>query len=113
MPVGSRPDKRLFYTKESFDDFYPGKGSTYPDLQGGVGVLFEQASARGHVQESKNGPLTFSYGITNQFRSALSMVEGLAAARAEFLRYKAEFFETAMGAGWTRFESRVRLPNTR
>ena len=33
----------LYFTEESFDDFYYGKGSTYPDVNGGVGILFEQA----------------------------------------------------------------------
>ncbi|MDP2136265.1 MAG: M14 family zinc carboxypeptidase, partial [Candidatus Didemnitutus sp.] len=37
----------LYYSEQGFDDFYPGKGSTYPDLLGTVGILFEQASARG------------------------------------------------------------------
>ena len=29
----------LYYTEESFDDFYYGKGSTYPDIQGAVGIF--------------------------------------------------------------------------
>ena len=29
---------------ESFDETYPGYGSTYSDLQGGLALLFEQAS---------------------------------------------------------------------
>jgi hypothetical protein len=33
----------LYYTKESFDNLYPGYGSSYPDMQGGVGILFEAA----------------------------------------------------------------------
>ncbi|MEM8906307.1 MAG: M14 family zinc carboxypeptidase, partial [Bacteroidota bacterium] len=35
----------LYYSKESFDDFYYGKGSTYPDVNGSIGILFEQASS--------------------------------------------------------------------
>ena len=66
----------LFYSGETFDDFYPGKGSTYPDLIGSVGVLFEQASARGHAQETENGRLTFERAISNHFRTSLSMVRG-------------------------------------
>ena len=27
----------FYYTKESFDNFYPGYGSSYPDMQGGLG----------------------------------------------------------------------------
>lgn len=37
----------FYYTEESFDDFYYGKGSTFPDINGGIGILFEQASSRG------------------------------------------------------------------
>ena len=33
--------------RRSFDDFYIGKGSTYPDVNGAVGILFEQGSTRG------------------------------------------------------------------
>jgi len=40
----------LYYSKERFDDFYYGKGSSYPDANGAVGILFEQASVRGHAQ---------------------------------------------------------------
>ena len=36
----------LYFTKEVFDGTYPGYGSSYPDLQGGLGILFEQASSR-------------------------------------------------------------------
>jgi hypothetical protein len=40
----------LYYSQEDYDDFYYGKGSTYPDINGAVGILFEQASSRGHAQ---------------------------------------------------------------
>ncbi len=30
----------LYYTQESYDDFYIGMGSTYPDLNGGIVILF-------------------------------------------------------------------------
>ena len=49
----------LYYSEESFDDFYYGKGSTFPDINGSIGILFEQASSRGHAQETVNGVLTF------------------------------------------------------
>lgn len=62
----------LYYSKEGYDDFYYGKGSTYPDANGCIGILFEQASSRGHMQESDNGLLTFPFTIRNQVRTALS-----------------------------------------
>ena len=35
------------------------KGSAYPDINGGIGILFEQASSRGYNQYTENGLLTF------------------------------------------------------
>ncbi|NDK19005.1 MAG: zinc carboxypeptidase, partial [Zetaproteobacteria bacterium] len=64
----------LYYSEESFDDFYYGKGSTYPDINGGIGILFEQASSRGHAQESVNGILVGSLkdkGSSYQFAKML------------------------------------------
>jgi hypothetical protein len=86
----------LYFTEEQFDDYYPGKGSTYPDLHGGVGVLFEQASSRGQVQDTPNGPLTFPFTIRNQFTTSLSSLEGLLAAREKFLAYKRDFYRGAV-----------------
>ena len=39
-------EERLYFTEEAFDDFYVGKGSTYPDVNGSIGILFEQASSQ-------------------------------------------------------------------
>lgn len=85
---------QLYYTEESFDDFYVGKGSTYPDVNGSVGILFEQASSRGHVQESINGLLTFADTIKNQFDASLSTIRGGVANRQALLSYQQEFFQS-------------------
>jgi hypothetical protein len=85
----------LYFTEEQFDDFYPGKGSTYPDLHGGVGVLFEQASSRGQVQETSHGKITFAFTIRNQFHTSLSSLRGLHALRTRFLEYKRDFYRSA------------------
>lgn len=82
---------RLYYTEETFDDFYYGKGSTYPDLHGAVGILFEQASARGHLQASVNGPVSFPFAIQNQITTSLSTLAGAQANREGLLDYRAEF----------------------
>ena len=85
----------LYYSKESFDDFYYGKGSTFPDINGGIGILFEQASARGHAQESDNGILTFPFAIRNQFTAALSTLEAAVAMRIQLLEYQQQFYKEA------------------
>ena len=85
----------FYYSKESFDDFYYGKGSTFPDINGGIGILFEQASSRGHAQESDNGILTFPFTIRNQFTAALSTLDAAVGMREELLNYQKEFYTNA------------------
>lgn len=85
----------LYYSEESFDDFYYGKGSTFPDINGGIGILFEQASSRGHLQESDNGLLTFPFTIRNQFTAALSTLEAAIGMRRDILEYQHNFFKNA------------------
>ena len=89
---------RLYYSREGFDDFYLGKGSTYPDAHGAVGFLFEQASAEGHRIETANGELAFVFGIKNQLLASLSMVEGGVAKRLELLEHQRDFFRDALAS---------------
>jgi hypothetical protein len=86
----------LYYSKESFDDFYYGKGSTYPDINGSIGILFEQASARGHLQESVNGPLSLAFAVRNQVTTALSTQEAGLELREDLLTYQSRFFRDAV-----------------
>ncbi len=82
----------LYYSEEDYDDYYYGKGSTLPDVNGSIGILFEQASSRGHIQESDNGLLTFPFTIRNQFTTALSTIEAASQMRTKLLGYQREFF---------------------
>lgn len=86
----------LYFTKEGYDDFYYGKGSTYPDVNGAVGILFEQASSRGHAQQTSNGVLRFPFTIKNQFTTTLSTLEAAKSLRKELLQWQREFYRTAM-----------------
>ena len=86
-------DKQLYFTEESFDDFYYGKGSTYPDAHGSIGILFEQASSRGHAQESINGVVTFERTIQNQFTTSLSTFTGALANKPAILAYQKQFYK--------------------
>ncbi|MDY7095466.1 MAG: M14 family metallopeptidase [Acidobacteriota bacterium] len=89
----------LYYSEESFDDFYPGKGSTYPDLVGSIGVLFEQASARGRLHDTRRGAISFPFTIRNQFLTSLSMLEAAREQREELIRYRRDFYREAREAG--------------
>lgn len=83
----------MYFTKEGYDDFYYGKGSTYPDINGAVGILFEQASSRGHLQETENGLLSFPFTIRNQFTTTLSTLAAANGLRKQMLNYQRSFFK--------------------
>ena len=84
-----------YYSEESYDDFYYGKGSTFPDINGGIGILFEQGSSRGHAQETSNGLLTFPFTIRNQYTAAMSTLEAAKNMRVKILQYQQDFYEKA------------------
>ena len=85
----------LYYSEENYDDFYYGKGSTFPDINGGIGILFEQGSSRGHMQNTENGLLTFPFTIRNQFTAALSTIEAAKNMRSKILSYQKSFYKNA------------------
>jgi hypothetical protein len=86
----------LYYTEESFDDYYLGKGSSYPDIHGSVGILFEQAGVRGHLRETPGGLLSFPFAIKNQFIVSLSTLEAGQNMRLKLLEYQRNFYKEAV-----------------
>jgi hypothetical protein len=95
------------FTREVFDDYYVGKGSTYPDVTGGVGILFEQGTSRGHRIDTPFGERTFHDAIANQVRTSISTLRGSHALAAELLAYQAGFYRDSAAqarraghAGW-------------
>ena len=86
----------LYFTKEQYDNSYVGYGSTYPDIHGGLGLVFEQASSRGHVQSSSTGDVTFAFTIRNQLRTALATVRGTVENKELFHKHMVDFFASAI-----------------
>ncbi|MDC6352113.1 M14 family metallopeptidase [Zeaxanthinibacter sp. PT1] len=86
----------LYFTKEVFDGTYPGYGSSYPDLQGGLGLLFEQASSRGHKQTTAYGEITFPFTIRNQFVSGMTTVKAAVENKDYLMDYQRRFFRSAL-----------------
>ncbi|MBR9997769.1 MAG: zinc carboxypeptidase [Cyclobacteriaceae bacterium] len=86
----------LYYARESFDDFYYGKGSTYPDINGSIGILFEQASSRGYSRSTNFGNLTFPFTIRNQFATSLSTLRAGFELREELLKHQQDFYTEAI-----------------
>ncbi|MEO0571865.1 MAG: M14 family zinc carboxypeptidase [Bacteroidota bacterium] len=87
----------FYFTKEVFDGTYPGYGSSYPDLQGALALLFEQASSRGHVQKTAFGEITFPFTIRNQYVSSIATVRAAVENKAYMRKYQQDFFKSALG----------------
>ncbi|MDG2194539.1 MAG: M14 family zinc carboxypeptidase [Polaribacter sp.] len=98
----------FYYTKESFDGTYPGYGSSYPDLQGGLALLFEQASSRGHLQDTDYGTISFPFTIRNQYTSSIATVKAAVENKATLRKYQQDFFKSAVKGkvktGFTAYE---------
>ncbi len=85
----------MYFTKEAYDKLYPGYGSSYINFYGGAGFLFEQASSRGHAQETNTIPLTFAFTIRNQFIASLTTVRASLAEKSLLLKMRKEFYQVA------------------
>ena len=86
----------LYFTEEGFDDFYVGKGSSYPDIFGSVGILFEQAGVKGHLRETPGGLLSFPFAIKNHFTVSLSTLEAGLKMKNKLLENQRDFYKTAL-----------------
>jgi hypothetical protein len=96
-----------YFSEDAYDDFYYGKGSTYPDINGSIGILFEQKAITGQALATSNGTETFRMAIANQLAMSLSTLRGSWDNRDRLKRYQAGFhdgmLERAQGrdyAGW-------------
>ncbi len=91
---------QLYYSEESFDDFYYGKGSTYPDINGGVGILFEQASSRALIRDTdQNGRLDYAVTVRNQLATSVSTLRAAVDLRERLLRHARDFYAERPGRG--------------
>jgi hypothetical protein len=86
----------LYFCEEQFDDYYVGKGSSYPDIHGSVGILFEQAGFRGRIRETSNGIKKMAFGIRNQFTVTLSTLEAAMDLKDELLLFQKDFYREAL-----------------
>jgi len=82
----------FYYSEQEYDNKNPNFGSTYPDYNGGVGILFEQGSSRGIKQESSNGIVTFAFTVRNQLVSAIATLDAANDNSKALFDLQKEFF---------------------
>jgi len=75
-----------YYTRESFDAYFPGYGCTWPSLNGSLGMTYEQASSRGLVAlRSDETTMTYSQTVSHHAVASLSTAEFAARNRESIL----------------------------
>jgi len=84
------------FTEDAYDDFYYGKGSTYPDINGSIGILFEQKAILGQELSTTNGTETFEMAVANHLRMSLSTLQGSWAMRDRLKSYQSGFHDEMM-----------------
>jgi hypothetical protein len=85
-------EARLYWSEQGFDNFYIGKGSTYPQINGSLGILFEAGAARGGAVMTERGLVETADNVRTQFRTALTTIEGSLDLREEITAYQRDFF---------------------
>jgi len=99
---GQRFDQYGFpYTsREIYDAFYPGYGSTWPTLHGSIGILWEQAGARGLVIDREDQKkLYYHDGVRHHYVSSISTIETAAATSQELIQDFYEYRASAVSLG--------------
>ena len=89
-----------YFTRETFDAFYPGYGDSWPGLHGAVSVTFEESSVRGLVVERDDDRTkTYAESVLRHFVASLATCETTAAAPEAALRRFVDHRRTAIEAG--------------
>src|SRR6478609_6795427 len=67
----------LYFTKESFDLYYPSYGDTYPTYSGAIGMTYEKGGIGAGLTVTTNvgDPLTLKDRLTHHFTTGMSTIE--------------------------------------
>ena len=88
--------KISYYTREGFDFFYPGYGSSYPSLMGSIGMLVEQGghSRGGRAVETDDGyVLTLRQRIFDHYETSFATLSAAVRNRKTLNQYLFDSFK--------------------
>ena len=85
----------LTFSKETFDTWFPGTGDVLPSLLGAINYLFEQTSARGHIQERNGVTIRFADAVRNQAYGSYSTINAGVDLKEELLNFQRKAYKDA------------------
>ena len=86
-----------YFTRDAFDFFYPGYGSSYPSVMGAIGMLTEQGGiGAGRAVETNDGyVLLLRQRVFDHYITSLATIKASAADRKNLLKYSANAWNPA------------------
>jgi hypothetical protein len=86
-----------YFTRDAFDFFYPGYGSSYPSVMGAIGMLTEQGGiGGGRVVRTEEGTIqTLRQRVFDHYTTAIATLEKGVERRKELLRYSCDAWTPA------------------
>ncbi|WP_054411578.1 M14 family metallopeptidase [Hymenobacter sp. DG25A] len=88
----------LYFTRETFDLFYPSYGDTYPSFNGAIGMTYEQGgSGRAGVRIAKSDgdTLTLEQRISHHYATSLATIQATADRHEELVKNFQQYFDDA------------------
>lgn len=100
----------LYFTKESFDLFYPSYGDTYPTFNGAIGMTYEQAghgSAGLAVKINNGDTLTLLDRLTHHHTTGMATIETTSQHATDVLREFEKYFSGSAASPEGKYKSFV------
>ena len=94
--------KVMYYTREGFDFFYPGYGSSYPSVMGSIGMLVEQGghSRGGRAVKTDDGYfLTLRQRIFDHYETSFATLSAAVRNRQTLNQYFHDTFQQKTNTG--------------
>tara|TARA_Y100001960_G_scaffold6281_1_gene6432 strand:- start:429 stop:3032 length:2604 start_codon:yes stop_codon:yes gene_type:complete len=94
--------KVMYYTREGFDFFYPGYGSSYPSVMGSIGMLVEQGghSRGGRAVETDDGYiLTLRQRVFDHYETSFATLSAAVRNRQTLNQYFHDTFQQKTNTG--------------
>jgi hypothetical protein len=89
-----------YFTRDTYDNWYPGYGASWPMYYGGVAATYEQASARGLIVRKSDGSLMpYHDTVRHHFVASVSTLEIAADQKSKFIDNLYKFRQSGIEDG--------------
>ena len=89
-----------YFTRDTYDNWYPGYGASWPMYYGGVAATYEQASSRGLVVRKSDGSLMpYRDTMRHHFVASIATLETGGDQKAQFIANLYKFRQSGMEDG--------------